>query len=70
MEGEHEWQNVERKDPWDIKEAGVALLRFGLLFGVCAIALLALTTPSLKDERSASRDFDPMPVGSIIKNGR
>lgn len=69
METERDWQNADRNERWDVKDAGVALLRFTLLFGLCAVALLTLAATGKKDEWSA-RAYDPTPVSSISLDKR
>ncbi len=67
MDSEREWFVARRGDQVDIKSAGMGLLRFSLLFGVCALALSVVAAPALQrkseDWLSAGRT-DPMSVAA------
>lgn len=63
MEFERDWQPPRRDSGWDLKNAGMGLLRFTLLFGLCAMALAVIAVPALQ-KRLEMRGIDPMSVAS------
>ena len=69
MESERDWQTADRNERWDMKDAGVALLRFTLLFGLCAVGLATLSATGKKDEWNA-KAYDSIFVGSIAHEKR
>lgn len=68
METERDWHIVRRDDQFDLKDAGMGLLRFALLFGICAVVLALLAVPLLhkksRDWMTAGSQVDPIRVGS------
>ncbi len=71
VDEEREWQIARRDEGWDMKGAGMGLLRFTLLFGLCAAALAVVVAPTLERRTenwvAANGRIDPIAVGSTAQ---